>query len=100
MLYVLIIDDAAQENYTASRMVLAASGVDHDKLLEYAEPLLSDLPNVSRCHLPKPIYTGGDFRRQGDSGVCIRKALIRWMPCAHSLHVGLEALTILFFYLC
>ncbi|KAL0426950.1 UNVERIFIED_CONTAM: Mitochondrial-processing peptidase subunit alpha, partial [Sesamum latifolium] len=45
-------------------MVLAASGVDHDKLLEYAEPLLSDLPNVSRPAEPKPVYTGGDFRRQ------------------------------------
>lgn len=59
-----------QENYTAPRIVLAASGVDHDKLLEYAEPLLSDLPKVSRPLEPKPIYTGGDFRRQGESGVC------------------------------
>ncbi|KAL0339002.1 UNVERIFIED_CONTAM: Mitochondrial-processing peptidase subunit alpha [Sesamum angustifolium] len=50
-------------------MVLAASGVDHDKLLEYAEPLLSDLPKVSRPSEPKPIYTGGDFRRQ-DNSLC------------------------------
>lgn len=54
-------------------MVLAASGVDHDKLLEYAKPLLYDLPVVSGPSEPKPVYTGGDFRRQGESGVCIRK---------------------------
>lgn len=60
-----------QENYTAPRIVLVASGVDHDKLLEYAEPLLSDLPKAAGPPAPKPIYTGGDFRRQGDSGVCI-----------------------------
>lgn len=57
-------------------MVLAASGVDHDKLLEYAEPLLSDLPNVPHLSVPKPIYKGGDFCRQGDAGVRIRKAQI------------------------
>ncbi|KAK4490687.1 hypothetical protein RD792_001379 [Penstemon davidsonii] len=64
-----VLEEFVAENYTASRMVLAASGVDHDKLLEYAEPLLSDLPNVSRPSEPKSIYTGGDFRRQGDSGI-------------------------------
>ncbi|KAL0337332.1 UNVERIFIED_CONTAM: Mitochondrial-processing peptidase subunit alpha [Sesamum calycinum] len=64
-----VLEEFVAEHYTASRMVLAASGVDHDKLLEYAEPLLSDLPNVSRPTEPKPIYTGGDFRRQGDSGI-------------------------------
>lgn len=52
-------------------MILAASGVEHDKLLEYAEPLLSDLPAVSRPSEPKPIYIGGDFRQQGESGVYI-----------------------------
>ncbi|KAK4486005.1 hypothetical protein RD792_008666, partial [Penstemon davidsonii] len=64
-----VLEEFVAENYTASRMVLAASGVDHDKLLEYVEPLVSDLPNVSRPSEPKPIYTGGDFRRQGDSGI-------------------------------
>ncbi|KAL6513669.1 hypothetical protein OROHE_019529 [Orobanche hederae] len=53
----------------APRMVLAASGVDHDRLLEYAGSLLSDLPNVLRPPAPKPIYTGGKFRVQGDPGV-------------------------------
>lgn len=52
-------------------MVLAASGVEHDKLIEYVEPLLCDLPKVSRPPEPKPIYTGGDYRQQGDAGVCI-----------------------------
>ncbi|KAK6147794.1 hypothetical protein DH2020_018706 [Rehmannia glutinosa] len=64
-----VLEEFVAENYTAPRMVLAASGVDHDKLLEYAEPLLSDLPKVSRPSEPKPIYTGGDYRRQGDSGI-------------------------------
>ncbi|XP_011078227.1 mitochondrial-processing peptidase subunit alpha [Sesamum indicum] len=64
-----VLEEFVAEHYTASRMVLAASGVDHDKLLEYAEPLLSDLPNVSRPAEPRPVYTGGDFRRQGDSGI-------------------------------
>ncbi|KAL0410559.1 UNVERIFIED_CONTAM: Mitochondrial-processing peptidase subunit alpha [Sesamum latifolium] len=64
-----VLEEFVAENYSAPRMVLAASGVDHDKLLEYAEPLLSDLPKVSRPSEPKPIYTGGDFRRQGDAGM-------------------------------
>ncbi|GFP86762.1 mitochondrial-processing peptidase subunit alpha [Phtheirospermum japonicum] len=63
-----VLEEFVDENYTAPRMVLAAYGVDHDKLLEYAEPLLSDLPGVHRPEEPKPIYTGGDFRRQGESG--------------------------------
>ncbi|XP_022893276.1 mitochondrial-processing peptidase subunit alpha-like isoform X3 [Olea europaea var. sylvestris] len=64
-----VLEEFVAENYTASRMVLAASGVEHDELLKYAEPLLSDLPNVPRPSEPKPVYTGGDFRHQGDSGV-------------------------------
>lgn len=50
-------------------MVLAASGVDHEELVSVAEPLLSDLPSVPRPEEPKSIYVGGDFRRQGESGV-------------------------------
>lgn len=73
-------------------MVLAASGVDHDELLKYAEPLLSDLPNVSQPSKPKPIYTGGDFRHQGDSGVCIVYIAL----CTYSIKVDMEALTIMF----
>ena len=62
-----------QENYTAPRIVLAASGVEHEELLSIAEPLLSDLPNVPRPEEPKSVYTGGDYRCQTESGVCIRK---------------------------
>jgi len=58
-----------QENYTAPRMVLAASGVEHEELLSIAEPLLSDLPNVARPAEPASKYVGGDFRQQSDSGV-------------------------------
>ncbi|CAI9779903.1 unnamed protein product [Fraxinus pennsylvanica] len=63
-----VLEEFVAENYTASRMVLAASGVDHDELLKYAEPLLSDLPNVPRPAEPKPVYVGGDYRHQADSG--------------------------------
>lgn len=58
-----------QEHYTAPRMVLAASGVEHEELLSVAEPLLSDLPGVPRPEEPKSLYTGGDYRCQGESGV-------------------------------
>lgn len=60
-----------QENYTAPRMVLVASGVEPDELISVAEPLLSDLPSVSRPDKPKSVYIGGDYRCQGESGVCI-----------------------------
>lgn len=60
-----------QEHYTAPRMVLAASGVDHEEFKSIAEPLLSDLPSVSRPEEPKSVYVGGDFRRQGEAGVSV-----------------------------
>ncbi|PWZ31076.1 Mitochondrial-processing peptidase subunit alpha [Zea mays] len=55
------------ENYTASRIVLAASGVDHDELVSIAEPLLSDIPSVSGTTRPKSTYIGGEYRRSADS---------------------------------
>jgi processing peptidase subunit alpha len=54
------------ENYTASRMVLAASGVDHEELLSLAEPLLSDLPNEQRPKAPESVYLGGNYSYQLD----------------------------------
>ncbi|WMV29925.1 hypothetical protein MTR67_023310 [Solanum verrucosum] len=57
------------ENYTAPRIVLAASGVEHEELLKVAEPLLSDLPKVPRAEEPTPVYVEGDYRRQADSGM-------------------------------
>ncbi|KAH6559619.1 hypothetical protein KP509_1Z000900 [Ceratopteris richardii] len=60
-----------QENYTAPRIVLAASGVDHKELLSVAEPLLSTLP-VSGPHTEEPYqvpvskYVGGDWRGVAD----------------------------------
>nr|GLL20627.1 mitochondrial-processing peptidase subunit alpha-like [Ipomoea trifida] len=63
------LEEFVAENYTASRMVLAASGVEHEELLRIAEPLLSDLPNVLRAEEPKPIYVGGDYRCQAEQGV-------------------------------
>lgn len=57
-----------QENYTAPRIVLAASGVDHDELVSIAEPLLQDIPNVAGSR-PKSTYIGGEYRRAADSSV-------------------------------
>ncbi|CAL0326034.1 unnamed protein product [Lupinus luteus] len=62
------LEEFVAEHYTAPRIVLAASGVDHEELLSVAEPLLSDLPNVPRPEEPKSNYVGGDFRRHGESG--------------------------------
>ena len=64
-----------QENYTAPRMVLAASGVEHEEFLSVAEPLLSDLPSVPRPQEPKSVYTGGDYRCHTESGVCVTDKL-------------------------
>ncbi|CAI8608071.1 unnamed protein product [Vicia faba] len=62
------LEEFVAENYTAPRMVLAASGVEHEELLSVAEPLLSDLPSVPRPEEPKSTYVGGDFRRHGEEG--------------------------------
>ncbi|XP_064979950.1 mitochondrial-processing peptidase subunit alpha-like [Musa acuminata AAA Group] len=61
------LEEFVVENYTAPRMVLAASGVEHEELVSIAEPLLSDLPIVPRPEEPKSVYVGGDYRCQADS---------------------------------
>lgn len=63
-----ILEEFVAEHYTAPRMVLAASGVEHEELLSVAESLLSDLSGVPRLEEPKSVYTGGDYRCQGESG--------------------------------
>jgi len=62
-----ILEEFVAEHYTAPRMVLAASGVDHEELVLIAEPLLSDLPMVSCPEEPKSVYVGGDFRCHASS---------------------------------
>ncbi|KAL6134546.1 hypothetical protein ACLB2K_066777 [Fragaria x ananassa] len=62
-----ILEEFVAENYTAPRIVLAASGVDHEELLSIAEPLLSDLPSVPLIGEPKSQYVGGEYRTQGDT---------------------------------
>ncbi|KAJ8638620.1 hypothetical protein MRB53_012887 [Persea americana] len=62
-----ILEEFVVENYTAPRIVLAASGVEHEELISYAEPLLSDLPKVAPPETPKSVYVGGDYRCQADS---------------------------------
>ncbi|KAI8023278.1 Mitochondrial-processing peptidase subunit alpha [Camellia lanceoleosa] len=63
-----ILEEFVAENYTAARMVLAASGVEHEELMKIAEPLLSDLPSIPRPQEPKSVYVGGDYRCQSDPG--------------------------------
>ncbi len=65
-----------QENYTGSRIVLAASAIDHEELVKIAEPLLSDLPAGIHPGEPKSVYTGGDYRQQADSPVCITSFML------------------------
>ncbi|KAJ8774095.1 hypothetical protein K2173_009526 [Erythroxylum novogranatense] len=59
-----LLEEFVAENYTAPRMVLAASGVEFEQLVSIAEPLLSDLPLVPRPQEPKSLYIGGDYRRK------------------------------------
>ncbi|KAK1417376.1 hypothetical protein QVD17_26503 [Tagetes erecta] len=63
-----VLEDFVAENYTAPRMVLAATGVEHEELLKYAEPLLSDLPGGAQVQEPKSVYVGGDHRVTADTG--------------------------------
>ncbi|KAK4747139.1 hypothetical protein SAY87_026176 [Trapa incisa] len=63
-----MLEDFMTENYTAPRMVLAASGVEHGELLSVAELLLSDLPNIHHPSEPESRYVGGDFRQHADLG--------------------------------
>ncbi|XP_031504433.1 mitochondrial-processing peptidase subunit alpha-like isoform X2 [Nymphaea colorata] len=62
-----IIRKFVDENYTAERMVLAASGVDHEELLTIAEPLLCDVRSGAPLEEPRSIYVGGDIRYPADS---------------------------------
>nr|KJB83096.1 hypothetical protein B456_013G229300 [Gossypium raimondii] len=75
-----VLEDFILENFTASRMVLAASGVENEELLSVAEPLLSDLSNVPRPQEPKSVYTGGDYRCQADLGDQTHFALAFELP--------------------
>lgn len=63
-----VLEEFVAENYTAPRLVLAASGVKHEELISIAEPLLSDLPSVPRPEEPQSEYVGGDYRCQVGAG--------------------------------
>uniref|UniRef100_A0A0A9F0M6 Peptidase M16 C-terminal domain-containing protein n=1 Tax=Arundo donax TaxID=35708 RepID=A0A0A9F0M6_ARUDO len=62
-----IIQKFYHENFTANRVVLAASGVDHQNLLDIAENLLSDWHKGSPVEKPKSTYVGGDSRHKAES---------------------------------
>ncbi|KAE8687853.1 Mitochondrial-processing peptidase subunit alpha [Hibiscus syriacus] len=80
LLYSTVLEDFVAENFTASRMVLAATGVEHEELLSIAEPLLSDLPKVPFAQEPNSVYAGGDYRCQADSGDLTHFALAFELP--------------------
>jgi processing peptidase subunit alpha len=62
-----VLHDFVKENYTAPRIVLTASGVDHEDLLSVAEPLLADLPSSDQSIPVETHYVGGDWRQSVDS---------------------------------
>ncbi|KAG0573968.1 hypothetical protein KC19_VG226000 [Ceratodon purpureus] len=62
-----VLIDFVSRNYTAGRIVLAASGCDHDELLQIAEPLLSDLGGGGPPTPSATEYVGGDWRQAADS---------------------------------
>lgn len=51
-----------KDNYTANRMVVAASGVSHQELVPLVEPLVAHLPGSSSTAQPSSSYVGGDYR--------------------------------------
>ncbi|OMO70945.1 hypothetical protein CCACVL1_18563 [Corchorus capsularis] len=75
-----LLEEFVNENYTGKRMFLAASGIEHEELLQVAEPLLSDLPAGAYPQEPKSIYVGGDFRRQADAAGSTHFALAFEVP--------------------
>jgi processing peptidase subunit alpha len=59
-----------QQNYTAPRVVLAASGCAHEDLVAVAEPLLAQLPAGDASSATAPSKdVGGDYRVASDSPV-------------------------------
>jgi processing peptidase subunit alpha len=62
-----VLHDFVGRNYTAPRIVVAASGADHDELLSVAEPLLSDLLPAQSNTPAASKYVGGDWRQSADS---------------------------------
>ncbi|KAK4357419.1 hypothetical protein RND71_023029 [Anisodus tanguticus] len=58
----IVLEEFVAENYTA-RIVLSASGVEHEELLKVAEPLLSDLPKMTHLALAFEV-PGGWLRKR------------------------------------
>ncbi|GLU09977.1 hypothetical protein SLE2022_268110 [Rubroshorea leprosula] len=90
-----ILEEFVAENYTAPRLVLAASGVDHEELLSVAEPLLSDLPKIPQPVEPQSVYVGGDYRCQADSGDTTHFAIAFELPGGWHKEKEAMALTVL-----
>ena len=57
------------ENFTAPRIVLAASGIDHDELVRIAEPMLATLPKSAGAETEPTRYIGGDYRQKTDAPI-------------------------------
>ncbi|EFJ11431.1 hypothetical protein SELMODRAFT_183257 [Selaginella moellendorffii] len=59
--------DFVRNNFIPRRIVLAASGVDHEELMAVAEPLLTDWPSGKGVDCGPSEYIGGDWRGTADS---------------------------------
>jgi predicted Zn-dependent peptidase len=56
-----------RDHYGARRMVLAAAGnLEHERLVDLADTLLSDLPAERSVRTEPARYTGGDYREDRD----------------------------------
>lgn len=51
-----------QEHFTANRIVVAGSGIEHQELVSLVEPLTDRLQSPSFGGQPPSNYVGGDFR--------------------------------------
>ncbi len=55
------------ERYSASRMVLSASGgVEHERMVELATKMFDHLPTDSKSDMEPASYVGGDYREERD----------------------------------
>ena len=57
-----MLHDYVKKNFTANRMVIAGSGMEHQELLSLVEPLASGVPSANFDGQPSSEYVGGDFR--------------------------------------
>ena len=58
------------ENFTPERMVLSVAGIDHDTLLQIAEPIAGILPKGGPYAPPHSTYVGGEIKKPEEDPLC------------------------------